>query len=775
MSIITEPIEKEVIFDNFSDGMWTNIDEPEKPKTGFKMLKNARIDNTEGMCVKRLPATKYNGTSLGDEPIKSGVRYYYGTDDKELIIFYETAVKKGDDGAGTFSNLDTGYTTNSTFDWVIYKDRLYWCNGNEQSRRYDGTNVRDWGCPASNTTPSLSSTASGDLTGDYFYKVTFVYDGYQESNPSNASTTVSYSSAQGIITIPVSPDSVCTGRKLYRTKDGGSAYYLAKTISDNTSTTVSDNVADASLGDQLEENHDEPYAYHKQMLLHQDRIFGLRPNSCRIDYTKIDNYVSYPDIYDEDEDYEMIAEDDGENVETIIAIDEGIICFKRSRTYILRTYQNDPNQWSIDLIDDHGTCSWRSPVKTKYGIMYLEMDRYRQKDLRLLTATSYGASESIGWKIKDQLNSISNQELEDVVCSPDGNRIYISYCDDTGIGYNNKQLVLQFAGSPTKYGYTVDDLHIACYIPARGSGDEGQMYAGLSDEGSVVRLDTPTQDLVHYTSGDINTGTLTRLEESGTEEYPEIKLSSTESDWEGTFAHTPLESLTASLASYTEFMNYHGYIQSDVLYIGATTLESALWTVSLSDYGYSRFRIRTGATAEACQTASWSDFFSDPDGSDISAVSANDYIQYELYLLSSQAFIDTVSKIYRGEFIVKISAGLGTEYEAYISFLIRTGKLDLGFRGYIKRLKYIVVEYASTAGQTVRFYLKKNEDASFGDPSFSIDTDENPYIYEKILPFNYVGEYFDWQITEQSISPFKVKSVRVGFIVLPKKTYNLRR
>src|SRR5262249_42315303 len=39
-----------------------------------------------------------------------------------------------------------------------------------------------------------------------------------------------------------------TQRKIYRTKVGGSSYFLLTTLADNTSTTYTDNIADASLG-----------------------------------------------------------------------------------------------------------------------------------------------------------------------------------------------------------------------------------------------------------------------------------------------------------------------------------------------------------------------------------------------------------------------------------------------------------------------------------------------------------------------------------------------
>jgi len=95
----------ELIIKDFSKGMITNIDSSDKDGNSFQEIKNARIDQEEGTLVKRLQATYYNETSLGSLPIKSGKRFYYGTDSKELIISYDTFLKKGNDALGTFSNI----------------------------------------------------------------------------------------------------------------------------------------------------------------------------------------------------------------------------------------------------------------------------------------------------------------------------------------------------------------------------------------------------------------------------------------------------------------------------------------------------------------------------------------------------------------------------------------------------------------------------------------------------------------------------------------------
>src|ERR1041385_2427052 len=109
------------------------------------------------------------------------------------------------------------------------------------------------------TTPDVSGTlvtlaglGAGNLSnGVYSYKVTFV-NALGESVPSSASApvTVTNNATNGQISlanIPTSSDPSVTSRKLYRTVHDGSSYLLLTTISDNTTTTYTDNIADGSL------------------------------------------------------------------------------------------------------------------------------------------------------------------------------------------------------------------------------------------------------------------------------------------------------------------------------------------------------------------------------------------------------------------------------------------------------------------------------------------------------------------------------------------------
>jgi hypothetical protein len=96
--------------------------------------------------------------------------------------------------------------------------------------------------------PNVVIGAAGLLTGVYSYKVTFVTSagetegGYVSANITAATQKIEVSD------IPTWWGRTVTSRKLYRTAAGGVQHKLVATISDNLTTTFSDNVIDGSLG-----------------------------------------------------------------------------------------------------------------------------------------------------------------------------------------------------------------------------------------------------------------------------------------------------------------------------------------------------------------------------------------------------------------------------------------------------------------------------------------------------------------------------------------------
>lgn len=103
---------------------------------------------------------------------------------------------------------------------------------------------------AAPTAPTVAVGAAGVLTGNYYYRITYI-TALGETETGTASALITPSAQQvNLSGIPVSSDSAVTARKIYRTTAGGSTVLmkLVTTINDNTTTTYTDNISDISLG-----------------------------------------------------------------------------------------------------------------------------------------------------------------------------------------------------------------------------------------------------------------------------------------------------------------------------------------------------------------------------------------------------------------------------------------------------------------------------------------------------------------------------------------------
>ena len=118
--------------------------------------------------------------------------------------------------------------------------------------RIDASNVEP--APGVITAALASPVAPGNIdNGAHRYLATFVTaDGETQGGTVSAAVTVADKTVNGQVGLTAIPlgGALVTSRKLYRTAAGGSTYFLLATIANNTATTYTDNIADASLGAQ---------------------------------------------------------------------------------------------------------------------------------------------------------------------------------------------------------------------------------------------------------------------------------------------------------------------------------------------------------------------------------------------------------------------------------------------------------------------------------------------------------------------------------------------
>ncbi|MEN1679816.1 MAG: flagellar hook-basal body complex protein [Planctomycetota bacterium] len=130
---------------------------------------------------------------------------------------------------------------------------------------FDGADLAEAAAPV--TTGAAAASADGTTTGPgagtVNYRVTLLDNNGNESVPSAQFSVTGDGTAVDLSSIPTGSGAFQSGRRIYRTEPGGTNFYLAAQINDNTTTTLSDSVDDATLvtNTQLDSSIIEPGSY----------------------------------------------------------------------------------------------------------------------------------------------------------------------------------------------------------------------------------------------------------------------------------------------------------------------------------------------------------------------------------------------------------------------------------------------------------------------------------------------------------------------------------
>lgn len=206
----------------------------------FYNIENMNYDGITGCQRIKAPSVEYN---VGSDRIDGMTQFRYidsvGQFQTENICVQNGSIIK--DFLSSPTTIYTGLTAQKKCTFGILNDKLFISNGFDYPLVYDGTYVKEMGAPT-----AKDLLVAGGLTGTYYYAMTYVIDSV-EVVLGTVSNTVNVSSKKIDLDIPVGVSN-CTERKIYRTEAGGSALKLVTTITDNTTLTFQDNIADGSLG-----------------------------------------------------------------------------------------------------------------------------------------------------------------------------------------------------------------------------------------------------------------------------------------------------------------------------------------------------------------------------------------------------------------------------------------------------------------------------------------------------------------------------------------------
>lgn len=263
------------------------------------------------------------------------------------------------------------FTVGQECEGAQINNKVYIGNGLDPNVRVNISGEVDQSIPEQPTNTNMTAIISGAgvLTGQYNYQVTFFSADGIDSQPGLVPALVATASnAVQLQLIPIADSgSDSQGRRIWRTIQGGTQYYLLTTISDNTTVDFYDNIADVDVDTTIVLDETVVgFPPCKYLANFQDRLVGMFCATSEGDRKTL--YISdyqIPEIcriiapLDEVDDpsfgMRIPVPDEGTG---LVVLGNVLLIFCRGSAY--RLIGDNPNNWSFDKWIDIGCMSHRS-------------------------------------------------------------------------------------------------------------------------------------------------------------------------------------------------------------------------------------------------------------------------------------------------------------------------------------------------------------------------------------------------------------------------------
>jgi len=207
------------------------------------------LTNVNGAITKRPTDIVYNASAFTNVA-KDQFEAIFNNGTHHLLLMDGGSLKYTT-GDTLFSTASSSYTAIASMEYCMFQNRVYFGNGVDNPGIYDITTtygsvtytppqVRSMGAtpPAGAVTFAADSGSTGVPTGGYYYKVTYLYYGFEESNGGTISALHTVSGGPKNVNLTGIPQGGygVTARNIYRATDSGGtpgAFLLVGTIPNN--------------------------------------------------------------------------------------------------------------------------------------------------------------------------------------------------------------------------------------------------------------------------------------------------------------------------------------------------------------------------------------------------------------------------------------------------------------------------------------------------------------------------------------------------------------
>ena len=760
---------------------------------------NVRFNKRYNVLGKREPLI--TAWDAGSATINSLHRYYKSDGTFSTIIATSTTLDIGDSTGTTTTNIATGLNDGKRWTFDTFQDNAIGTNGYDNPIKYDGKTLTTANTDGARSAGELCADLGApfaelntgtDLTAArwYQYKMMFLVSGvtYYSNARSNPILTGAAVYNISLTDIPIGPVGT-TARYVYRnvgnaTKAGAEAdttFYLMATISNNTTTTANDAISDATLAGNTAWVTTSKYPCTpptgKYCNVNKQRFWigGNTTYNSRLYFSDDGN----PDFFGPDDFFEIRA-DDGDEI-TFIDTFMGILTIGKNNSiqklytdgsYITDWYVSDPFSFI-------GCPAPYTADTSPIGIIYLSRDGIYTFD----GVRSKLISDAVTPEIKD-ISRTNIDKCSGIYFNNEYRLSYNSY--ELGVTNNNRVLLYDLI----RDAYVLDTINVNCWTVFNASTDTGVIYLGSSNADGLVQGVAYSAPLlnIRYKS-EFDAGAYNDTRTYGIENSPTLELG-----WDCTIDTwlTELQTKDANIDTIDKIKTYlpnsvidrpdtDGTWTSEVYYINASALDKLYWNENLGAYGDVTFQVRLDSDSDMTGIE-WNTAVTDPNGTDISGITKNDYIQFRANL-STTDVVYTPTLFTADGYVFRMTyAKVGSTKETAVTSLYRTGWKSFNVEGYKKQIKRIKIFYAGTSGK-VNFNIKTDDgdinrnieidlsvksdfstdDRYTGDDDLKIFT-YYPPINTELYP-SLIGQLFQFEISENGTVAWEISKIEFMYSV----------
>lgn len=453
-----------------------------------------------GAVATRGGITKLNTTAVGSFVCDGLYTRRANTGAETMVAFFGGTMWELN--VTTFSTIGSAqsvFTAGVRVGAAQYENHMFIGNGGVIPYKWNGSAFTRHGVYPPTTTAAVASNGTGNLAGDYSWKVTYVNSQSVEGDVGPASTfTVSSPGQVTLSSIPVAPASFgVASRRIYRTDSSGTVYHRIAEIADNTTTTYNDNIASSAVGATAPTDNGVPPLYNA-VIYHANRLFTNDPANP--------NYVYYSDLAEpytfSSTNFDTFGDGSTDLVKGFAIFDNSLIVFCENSEWLWYMASTSESDWrKVQIRSSFGS-------KSPFGVV-----RYQNKVLFPATQNTkfVGMAAISGDSIEPSATlltvSAAGSELQSDRIEPDMFLVQESYIPNiSSIVYKNKiYIAITYGANNTAnnrvylFDYSISDLTRknpawVPYVTANATQFTvygGSLYYGSSiADGFVQKLET---------------------------------------------------------------------------------------------------------------------------------------------------------------------------------------------------------------------------------------------------------------------------------------------